>query len=136
MRVASLLDTPALSHPQLRVHFGSTAPESATGPIRIQQPSHLIIVDAAALGATPGEIALLEPEDLAGITFCTHALPLSVVIDYIRNSNSKLDVFVLAIQAEQMEFGCPLSPCIERAADDLSRMLSGTIRTLFTPKTT
>jgi hydrogenase 3 maturation protease len=107
----------------LVAHSGSTAPESTTGPIRVQKPSHLIIVDAAALGATPGEVALLEREDIDGITFCTHALPLSVVIDFIRSDHSALDVFALAVQAEHLLFGEPLSLRVEQAARAVAQLL-------------
>ena len=127
MRVVEILSVPERAHPRLRVHFGSTAPESTTGPIRTQKPSHLIIVDAAAIDAVPGEIALLEREAIAGITFCTHALPLSVVIDFIRHDNPALDAFALAVQAEQMLFGEPLSPKVEQAAQALAQLLLGSL---------
>lgn len=123
MRVAELLALPEHAHPRIQVHFGSTAPESATGPIRVQQPSHLILVDAAALGLLPGQVTWLERADIGGITFCTHALPLSVVIDYIEHSSPGLDVFVLAVQAEHMLFGEPLSPAVEATAHDLVKAL-------------
>lgn len=123
MRVAELLRTQELAHPRLVSHAGSTAPESATGPIRSQKPSHLIIVDAAALRTSPGEVALLEREDIDGITFCTHALPLSVVIDFLRYDNSDLDAFALAIQAEHLFFGEPLSVRVEQTARAVAQLL-------------
>jgi len=123
MRVAELLSQPSNTHPLLKVHFGSTAPESATGPIRVQKPSHLIIVDAAGLGVAPGQVALLERAEISGITFCTHALPLSVVIEYIENHVPGIDVFVLAVQAEHMLFAEPLSAAVEETAQALANAL-------------
>jgi hydrogenase 3 maturation protease len=123
MRVAQLLNSEEFAHPKLKIHLGSTAPESATGPIRTQKPSHLVVIDAAALGTTPGSVALLERQDIDGITFCTHALPLSVVIDFIQSDNPELDAFAVAVQAEQMLFGEPLSARVEETAIALAKLL-------------
>ena len=123
MRVGRILEEQDAPHPRLGVHFGSSAPESCTGPIRAQQPSHLIIVDAAHLGLDPGEVVLLERGAIAGISFCTHALPLHVIVDYIVGSLPALDVILLGIQPKEMGFDEPLTPVIEEAAQRVARML-------------
>ncbi|MGC4067823.1 MAG: hydrogenase 3 maturation endopeptidase HyCI [Polyangiaceae bacterium] len=122
MRVAEILEQRD-AHPRLKIHLGSTAPENATGPIRKQNPTHLVIVDAVALGASPGEVAILERSDIAGTTFCTHTLPLSVVLDFIGYDNPTLDIFVIAIQAEHLLFGEALSERVEHAAQAIAHAL-------------
>jgi hydrogenase 3 maturation protease len=123
MRVGRILEQPGAGHPRLGVHLGSSAPESCTGPIRTQGPSHLVIIDAAHLGAEPGAMALLERDDIAGMSFCTHALPLHVIVDYIVASTPGLEVLLLGVQPQEMGFDEPLTPVIEAAAQSLAQML-------------
>jgi hydrogenase 3 maturation protease len=124
MRIGRILDQTGAGHPKLQVHYGSSAPENCTGPIRAQAPSHLIIIDAAHLGAEPGSLSLLEREQLTGISFCTHALPLNVIVDFIASSNPQLkDVLLLGIQPQEMGFDEPLTPVIEEVAQSVAAML-------------
>jgi hydrogenase 3 maturation protease len=123
MRVGRILDEPGRGHALLSVHYGSSAPENCTGPIREQSPSHLIIIDAAYLGAEPAAMALLEREDITGTSFCTHALPLNVLVDFIVASNPGLEVFLIGVQPQEMGFDEPLTPAIESAAQTLADLL-------------
>ena len=43
-------------------------------------------MDAADLGQPPGHIAVLDPEQIAGVSFSTHQMPLSVLLDYLKTS--------------------------------------------------
>lgn len=124
MRIGRILEQPGFGHARLGVHFGSSAPENCTGPIRAQTPTHLIIVDAAHLGAEPGALALLEREHISGISFCTHALPLNVIVDFIAASNPQLlDVLLIGIQPQEMGFDEPLTPIIESVAQTVAQAL-------------
>lgn len=67
----------------LLVVEGSTAPESCTGPIRRFAPGAVIVFDAARMGKTPGDCALLRPEEITGATFATHMLPLPITLSYL-----------------------------------------------------
>ncbi len=127
MRVGRILEQPGGGHPRLLVHFGSSAPENCTGPIRAQAPSHLVIVDAADIGAEPGAVTLLERDDISGITFCTHALPLNIIVDYIATSGPELDVFLIGIQPQEMGFDEPLTAVIEAAAQTVASALRDAI---------
>jgi len=124
MRIGRILDQASAAHPRLQVHYGSSAPENCTGPIRAQEPSHLIIIDAAHLGDQPGSISLLERQQITGISFCTHALPLNVIVDFIVSSNPQLkDVLLLGIQPQAMGFDEPLTPLIEAVAQSVAETL-------------
>lgn len=68
-------------------------------------------------------MSLLERDDIAGISFCTHALPLHVIVDYIATSLPELDVLLLGVQPQEMGFDEPLTPVIEAAAQQIARML-------------
>ncbi len=129
LRIAELLEANPNKPANLHVFVGTTAPENVTGPIRRLMPSHLLVIDAADVGKAPGTVELLDASHLAGVSFCTHALPLSVVIDYIVSACPGCEVLVLGIQPEQLDFGRPLTPSVEAAAqvlsDVLCRSLSG-----------
>jgi hydrogenase 3 maturation protease len=123
LRVAELLEANASKPSNLQVFVGTTAPENCTGPIRQLMPSHLLVIDAADVGKEPGTVELLDASHLAGVSFCTHALPLSVVIDYIVSACPGCEVLVLGIQPKQLEFGRALTPSVEAAAQGLSDVL-------------
>lgn len=62
---------------------GSTAPENCTGVIRAFRPDAVIVVDAARMGASPGQYALLDADEITGATFSTHMLPLPLTLAYL-----------------------------------------------------
>ena len=133
LRVAELIDEEQDRPERLHVFIGATAPENCTGPIRRVNPSHLLVVDAAELGAAPGSVALLDAAHLAGITFCTHALPLSVIVDYILCSCPQCDVIVLGVQPARLDFGRALSASVEEAAQEIVALLRTAIFSTYSP---
>jgi hydrogenase 3 maturation protease len=109
--------------PQLRVFVGETAPENLTGEIRQFQPTHLLIVDAADFGGTPGQVELIDPAALTqSMSASTHGLPLSVVASYLRESLG-CQVFILGLQPASREFGRPVSAEVLRAAEELAALI-------------
>ncbi len=82
LRVAAAVSAWALSG----VHAleAGPAPENCTAEIRRLHPTHLVIVDCANMGEAPGSIGVFEPSKIAGVSFGTHGLPLSVLADYLR----------------------------------------------------
>jgi hydrogenase 3 maturation protease len=85
--------------PGVRIFLAGTVPESITGPLRRYRPGHVIFLDAADMGATPGTIALVEPERIRAGLITTHVLPLSVVMDYIERETGA-GVTLLGIQPD------------------------------------
>jgi hydrogenase 3 maturation protease len=81
MDAAKKIDQVHLS--DVGVFFAGTVPESITGPLRRFRPDHTLFLDAADMGARPGTIAVIDPERIQVSLFSTHALPLSVVMDYV-----------------------------------------------------
>jgi hydrogenase 3 maturation protease len=67
----------------IRVFFAGTVPESVTGPIREYQPDHVLLIDAADIGAPPGTVEIIKPGRIQARLFSTHVLPLSVVMEFI-----------------------------------------------------
>jgi len=83
----------------VKVFFAGTVPESITGPLRRYRPGYVLFLDAADIGARPGTIAVIEPEQVQAGLISTHVLPLSVVMDYIEQEIST-GVTLLGIQPD------------------------------------
>jgi hydrogenase 3 maturation protease len=107
---------------QLTIILGETAPENFTGEIKRLAPSHVVLVDAADFGRAPGEIDLLDPADADNPSMSTHALPVRVMIDYLRRFID-CRFLILGIQPAVRGFGKPVTPAIAKAAGELARSL-------------
>ena len=62
-----------------------TVPENYTGLIRKEEPSHIIFIDAVEMNRNPGEIKLIESNEIANYSISTHAMPISFMIKYIES---------------------------------------------------
>ena len=85
--------------PGIRVFLAGTAPESITANLRRYYPDHVLLLDAADMGARPGTIACIGPGTIAASSLSTHALPLSVVMEFIEQ-DSKAQVTLVGIQPD------------------------------------
>ena len=104
----------------LKVFFGATAPENLTGEIIKFKPTHLIIVDTAAIKEKPGTILLLNSEDLGeGVSFSTHKLPPKVMMDYLVKI-LKCSIFIVGIQPKCIKFGASVSKEVKSSVKEVS----------------
>lgn len=105
---------------KVKVLIGATAPENLTGEIKKIEPSHLIIIDAADTNAQPGQVTVIKPQDIAGTSFCTHSLPLKVMIDYLQQSSHSLKVIIIGIQPKNLAVGSNISKEVSQAVEELA----------------
>ncbi len=87
---------------------GSTAPENFTGVIKKFAPDVLFIVDAAHMGLLPGEFKAVVAEDICGVTFSTHMLPLPVMLKYLE-AECGTEVLFIGIQPKCTKQGLIMS---------------------------
>jgi len=85
--------------PGVRVFLAGTVPESITAPLRRFHPDHVLFFDAADMGARPGTIACIGPGTIEASSLSTHALPLSVVMEFIEQ-DSRARVTLVGIQPD------------------------------------
>jgi hydrogenase maturation protease HycI len=111
-----------------KVLLGYTAPENLTGEIKKIAPTHLIVCDAADSGLKPGEINVINVEDVQGAAFSTHMMPMNVFINYISHDNP-CKTLIIGIQPENLEFGAELSPAVKEAALRLADTISEILKT-------
>ena len=83
----------------VRVFLAGTVPESVTGPVRRYKPDAIVLLDAADMGARPGSVALVEPEEIHARLLSTHALPLSLVMDFLAKDTGA-EVTLIGIQPD------------------------------------
>jgi len=105
-----------------RAYCGSTAPENFTGEIKRFRPDVLLVVDAADMGWKPGEVALIPTEDIAGVSFSTHMLPLRIMLDYLRVETG-CQVRLIGIQGAALGFGADMTQPVSAAVDAVSNAL-------------
>jgi hydrogenase 3 maturation protease len=100
-----------------------TVPESYLLDIEEFHPSHVLLIDAAFLGLTPGEACLVDSEKIADSSaVTTHLLPLRVFCEYVKQATSA-KIAVLLIEPKSMEFGEGLTAEVQGMAERLTKVL-------------
>jgi hydrogenase 3 maturation protease len=93
---------------------GGYAPENCLHRIRELAPEQVLVVDAADMDLAPGEIRLIDDAKLDDpFLMTTHSLPLSYLIQSLRESTPKVNL--LGIQPQMVAFGFPVSPEVKQA---------------------
>ena len=105
-----------------RAFVGGTAPENLTGEIKRYNPDLILVIDAVDMSLPPGETQLILSEEIGGVTFSTHILPLSIIMDYLA-SEIGCKVFLLGIQVKSLEFMTDPSPLVAQAIDTIAAEL-------------
>jgi hydrogenase 3 maturation protease len=126
IRIAQRMES--LHLPGVSALDGGTAPENLTGEIRRLSPSHLIIIDSADMGDPPGAVRLLDPDDIGGMSFGTHALPLSVLAGFL-SKETGCRVTIMGIQPRSLEFDAGLSREVAQAVDEAIEALAACLTT-------
>jgi hydrogenase 3 maturation protease len=134
--VAKLLDKPFRGinkKIKFKVFIGETAPENLTGEIKRFAPTHMIIVDSADLKKKTGQIALLDPENTTGVSFCTHQLPFKIMADYLYQA-IKCEIMIIGIQPGRLDFGSVASKEIKKSAKSIADIIKEVLMSTHTPK--
>lgn len=106
-----------------QVYDAENVPENYLGKIAKSDPDVVLLIDAAHFDGSPGQIRLLDPQDLDESSFSTHSASLKLIEDYfLAECNAK--VMMLAVQPVHVNFGAPPSPEIVTAVDSVVDMLT------------
>ncbi len=116
--------------PTIKVFFAGTVPESVTAPVRRYKPDHTILLDAADMAARPGTVAIVRAADVQARLFSTHALPLSVVMQFLEE-DTKAPVTLIGIQPDTRAHESAPS-ALEEAG--LTRLLVSVFRIMAQPR--
>jgi hydrogenase 3 maturation protease len=91
---------------------GGTVPENFTGLIKRENPSHIILIDAADMGKPPGYIKIIKKDEISQYNISTHAMPLSFLIKYLEHS-IEVNIVLIGIQPKEMELIDAVSPEVD-----------------------
>lgn len=130
-----------LQRPNVTVFLPGVMPENYTGALRKLRPSHILMLDAADLGRPPGSLAIIHPDEIRGQRYSTHAMPLSMVIEYLEQELESTVVLV-GIQPDEtvpledrgegpVGADQPLSPEVSRGLTALKAAFSDATRDLW-----
>lgn len=98
-------------------------PESYLGRIIDSYPDTIVMVDAVQLQEDPGTMAVIEIDELAGISNSTHRLSLALFMKYVREE-TKADVFLVGVQPRTLELGQGITPHVQESLEDLVRVFT------------
>lgn len=103
---------------------GGSAPENVAHQVRALKPERLLIVDAADIGLNPGEIRIIDPDDIAEMfIMSTHNLPLNFLIDQLKEDID--EVIFLGIQPDLVAFYMPVNEKVISAVQQVYDALPG-----------
>lgn len=103
---------------------GGSAPENDVVAIRELKPSRLLIVDATDMGLNPGDIRVVDPDDIAEMfLMTTHNMPLNYLIDQLKEDIG--EVIFLGIQPDIVGFYYPMTPSVKAAVEYIYQRLAG-----------
>lgn len=104
-----------------RVHIfdGEDNVEALISRIAALKPEHVIFIDACEMKTEPGGTQLISVTQTAYPFFTTHGVPLKLLAQQLLPCSQ---VWILAIQPKQVDFGEHLSPEIRAVADSISEL--------------
>jgi hydrogenase 3 maturation protease len=112
----------AFRHPDWCCINAGTVPENYTGLVRRLRPDLLVFLDAADMGLTPGALRRLEPGQIHGLGFGTHAPSLGQLAEYLADCAKR--IVILGIQPAATTPGIRLSLPVRTALQSLARSLA------------
>ena len=101
---------------------GGSAPENFTGLIKKENPSHIMIIDAALMDSKPGTIKFINKEHIANINASTHSMSLSFLVKYLEKDIDFKFLFV-GIEPLTMDLGEDLSEEVLNSVESLKNAI-------------
>ncbi len=108
-------------HPDWEVVDCGSMPENEIIRVDEDEFDVVVMVDAANMGLEPGEIRFVPRTKLGVFTMSTHALPLSLAMDFLQEKAER--VVLIGIQPKYMGLKEGLTPELMKAKERIMSML-------------
>ena len=95
-------------------------PENFVIKVEEMNPELIVIVDAAQMNLSPGEIRKIPVEKIDMLAISTHNIPLSVIVNYLGVDRC----IIIGIEPDEMGYGEGLSPTAQKAANAVLDILN------------
>lgn len=106
------------------------APENFTGPIRRFNPDWVWIIDAADMNLKPGEVRILNLDQIDGVSAFSHRMPPTLFAKYVyETTNAEISFF--GVQPEETGAYLEVTTTIKNNCKQLGDFLSGWINRFF-----
>lgn len=106
---------------QVTVIDSGVVPENFTGVIKKENPTHIILIDAADMKKQPGYIKIIKKNQINDYNISTHAMPLSFLIKYFEHF-TKARIILIGIQPKEMELADHISEEIKESMEYLMEL--------------
>lgn len=102
-------------------------PEEYTSQIKRMNPHAIIFLDAIDHGGIPGEIRIIEPDQILSARESSHILPLNLIMEFLKEETCA-DVFLIGVQYHDISPESGLSPEMEHALQRCVDLIGAMIR--------
>jgi hydrogenase 3 maturation protease len=97
-------------------------PENFLGQIAENQPDWVLIIDAIDFGMSPGATALLQGDELEGVSLSAHHASLQLFIKWVKAETGS-NVLVMGIQPKSTKFGGGISSEVKETLELLQEII-------------
>jgi len=94
-------------------------PENYTSVVKKYKSKNLIIIDAAKMGLSSGEIRIIPKEKIGTMHVSTHGIPLSVLMTYLEPHAKK----IVLIGIEPKAFSGKITSSVKKSGDKIVEVL-------------
>lgn len=93
--------------------------ENYIGKINSLDPDILVLIDCVDMKSSPGSCKLMPVSQIEDLTFNTHNISLKRLSDFF-----KMEVYLMGIQPEKVDFGENISYIVKEEADKLINFIN------------
>lgn len=104
-------------------------PEEYTGVIKRLNPLSIIFLDAVDFGGMPGQMRIIEMEEISSYQGSTHKISLDVLMEYLKEETGA-DVFLIGVQSAQISYLHGLSPGMTEALEACAEQIKVAIKSI------
>jgi len=108
------------------IYIAYQSPEAYLMKLLNEDYSHVIFIDAIDAGKKPGEIYLVNPNEIINEKLSTHRFPLKLLLEILKQSNK--EIIFIGIQIERRGIGLDLSREVLESKNKLLNTLRELLR--------